>query len=185
MVSIRLKSDDQSWGGITITLHWLVAATVIGLFILGLWMTGLDYYHSWYQRAPYIHKSVGILLMGVMILRLIWRLLNRPPAPLPNHAAWETGLAHAIHLALYLLLFAIMASGYMISTADGRAIEVFGWFEIPALALGIDRQEEIAGTLHLYLAVTLMGLVGLHAAGAMKHHFFDKDQTLRRMLKIG
>ena len=92
-------------------------------------------------------------------------------------------MAHAVHLLLYLLLFAIVISGYLISTADGRAIDVFGLFQVPAYPLGLEGQEDIAGAVHWYLALTLMGLTGLHAAGAVKHHFIDKDETLKRMLR--
>ena len=77
-----------------------------------------------------------------------------------------------------------MASGYFISTADGRPIQVFNWFEVPAYALGIEQQEDIAGAIHWYLALTLMFLVFLHTAGALKHHLVDKDETLKRMLRV-
>ncbi len=75
-----------------------------------------------------------------------------------------------------------MTSGYLISTADGRPLEVFGLFEIPALISGIDGQEDRAGEIHLALAYSLMGLTGLHAVAALKHHFIDKDRTLLRIL---
>jgi cytochrome b561 len=84
---------------------------------------------------------------------------------------------------MYVLVFAIMLSGYLISTADGRAIEVFGWFAVPATLQGIDGQEDVAGDVHFYLAVTLMVIVGGHALAALKHHFIDRDPTLRRMLR--
>jgi cytochrome b561 len=181
---MKLRSDNQNWGSIAVTLHWLVAATVFALFGLGLWMTELGYYDPWYQRAPFLHKSTGALLFFLLLVRLSWRLFNTRPADLASHATWERHLAHAVHLALYLLLLAIMVSGYLISTADGRAIDVFGWFELPAYPLGVERQEEIAGTVHFYLAVILIGLAALHAAGALKHHFLDRDETLKRMLRI-
>ncbi|MCB1830495.1 MAG: cytochrome b [Chromatiaceae bacterium] len=174
-------NSKQSWGTLSIALHWLVALCVFGLFGLGFWMTGLDYYHAWYKQGPDLHKSIGIMLFLLLLFRLAWRLFNGHPDPLPTHTEWEKRLAHAVHLLLYLLLFAIMTSGYFISTADGRAIPVFDWFALPAYPLGIEQQEEIAGTIHWYLALTLMSLVGLHAVGALKHHFIDKDETLKRM----
>lgn len=177
-----IRNSKQRWGALSIVLHWLVALCVFGLFGLGFWMTGLDYYHAWYKQGPDIHKSAGVLLLGILLLRLAWRLVNDTPEPPANHANWEKRLAHAVHLLLYLLLLAIITSGYFISTADGRAIPVFDWFELPAYPLGIEQQEEIAGTIHWYLALTLMSLVGVHAAGALKHHFIDKDETLKRML---
>jgi cytochrome b561 len=180
---MQIKNDRQGWGLLSIALHWLVALTVFGLFGLGFWMTGLDYYHAWYKQGPDLHRSIGVILFAVLLFRLVWRAINRNPTALPNHQRWEIGLAHAVHLLLYLLLFAIVASGYLTSTADGRAVEVFGLFQVPAYPLGVENQEDIAGAIHWYLALTLMGLVGLHAAGAVKHHFIDRDETLKRMLR--
>jgi len=76
-----------------------------------------------------------------------------------------------------------MISGYLISTAKGKPIDVFGLFELPATLHGLDGQEDIAGMVHEYLAYSLIALAVLHAAGAIKHHVIDKDKTLIRMLK--
>ena len=78
------RNTDQAYGIIAIALHWLVAAAVLGLFGLGLWMVNLTYYDTWYRTAPSIHKSVGVLLFLVMALRLLWRLMNPKPAPEPG-----------------------------------------------------------------------------------------------------
>jgi len=129
-----------------------------------------------------LHKGIGITLFAVVLFRLIWRLLNPKPAPLLNHAAWERLVAGVMHVLLYLLLFSVMVSGYLISTADGRSLEVFNLFAIPATISGIDNLEDIAGNVHLILTCSLMGLAMLHALAALKHHFFDKDRTLLRML---
>jgi len=87
-----------------------------------------------------------------------------------------------MHHALYLLVFLIGIRGYLISTADGRALSVFGWFEIPALVTSVDNLEDRAGDVHYLLAVALMILAGVHALAALKHHFIDRDATLTRML---
>lgn len=86
-----------------------------------------------------------------------------------------------VHTLIYLLLFSIMISGYLISTADGRSVDVFNWFSIPATLHGFEQQEDIAGLIHLVLATSLITLVTLHAAAALKHHFIDRDRTLLRM----
>lgn len=95
---------------------------------------------------------------------------------------WEQRAASLAHGLLYVLLFAVMAAGYLISTADGRAIEVFGLFEVPATITGIEEQEDMAGEVHLVLAITLISLASGHALAALKHHFIDRDRTLKRML---
>jgi cytochrome b561 len=176
------RNTTQRYGLITIALHWLVAIAVFALFGLGLWMTELNLYHPWYYKAPALHKSIGLLLFMVMVLRLVWRLINPHPATLPTHSRFERVAAGVVHGLLYLLLFAVMIAGYLISTADGRPIEIFGVVSIPATITAIPNQEDVAGELHLILAIVLIALALLHAAAALKHHFVDRDNTLRRML---
>ncbi len=161
-----------------------MAIAIACLFGLGLWMTSLGYYDAWYNQAPSIHKSIGILLVGVFIFRASWKLFNIKPQPLSTHTAIEKKLAHLTHIMLYILMACIMVSGYLISTADGRVIEVFDWFEIPATLTNIENQEDIAGDIHYYLAFTLIGLSIIHAFAAIKHHVIDKDDTLRRMASL-
>jgi cytochrome b561 len=179
---MKLRSHKDGYGLVAVLLHWLVAVTVFGLFGLGLWMTGLTYYDSWYRQAPWLHKGTGVTLFLLVAARLVWRLLDPQPAPLPGHAAWERRAAGIAHRLLYLLLFAVMLSGYLISTADGRPLEVFGLFSLPAVMTGIENMEDAAGRVHLLLAFSLVGLALLHALAAFKHSFFDRDRTLLRML---
>lgn len=179
---MQIRNTSNRWGLVTVVIHWLTAATVICMFVLGLWMVDLDYYSQWYQSAPFIHKSTGIVLLLVTVARLVWRLLNAKPSPLENHGAFEIRAAGLAHALIYILLFSMMLSGYLISTADGRAIDVFGLFSVPATLHGIDKQEDIAGSVHFVLAILLMTLVTLHASAAVKHHVVDRDRTLIRML---
>lgn len=178
---MNIKNSGSEWGILSIAMHWVVAVVVFGLFGVGLYMVELDYYDSMYKTAPFVHKSIGVLLFLVMILRVVWRFVSPPPVALSSHQKWEVKLAHIVHIGLYCLLFVIMASGYLISTADGRPVSVFGWFEVPSVISGIDNQEDIAGEVHEILAYVLIGLVGVHAIGALKHHFIDKDLTVLRM----
>lgn len=176
--------SHKHWGVVTIVIHWLSALLIFGLFSLGLWMVELDYYDTWYRKGPDLHKSIGILLFVLTIGRLVWRRSNSTPAALGSHNSRERRIAAVIHYSLYLLILTIMLSGYLISTADGHAIVVFNWLPIPATIYGIDMQEDIAGIVHLWLAVSLISLVVLHAMAALKHHFFDRDQTLKRMFGL-
>lgn len=178
------RNTKQSWGYPAIIFHWLSALAILVLFPLGLWMTGLTYYDPWYKLAPDLHKSIGITLFSVFVARLAWRFWDPAPGPVPGHKRWEHKTAHATHLVLYIFVFAVMLSGYLISTADGRAISVFGLFDVPATITSIPKQEDVAGALHFWLAVTLIGIVGVHGGAALKHHSLDKDSTLLRMLPI-
>ncbi len=181
---MQFCNTQSSYGLISIIIHWLTAVTVFGMFALGLWMVDLTYYDEWYRSAPLVHKGVGVMLLLVTLFRLLWRRLNISPAPVAEHKPVERTLAKIAHIMLYILLFSLMLTGYLISTADGRALEVFNWFSIPATISGIEHQEDIAGDIHELLAFTLIAFVLLHAAGAIKHHVFDKDNTLKRMLGL-
>ncbi|MDU4093984.1 MAG: cytochrome b, partial [Pantoea sp.] len=153
-----------------------------GMFALGLWMVSLGYYDTWYHKAPELHKSIGMVLFAVMILRVIWRFISPPPAPLASYTPLVRYSAVAVHLLLYLLLFAIFISGYLISTAEGKPIDLFGVLPIPALLSADATQTDLAGDIHLWLAWTVVILSLLHGLAALKHHFIDRDITLRRML---
>ena len=182
---MRFRNTRDSYGLVAILVHWVVALVVIGLFVLGLWMVELTYYDVWYRQAPHIHKSVGILLLLLMLGRVLWRLVNPTPRLEPGTTPLEQALARTAHRLLYLLIFAVIVAGYLISTADGRSVDVFGLFSVPALISGIPNMEDVAGKVHLVLAVTLVSLAGVHALAALKHHFLDKDRTLKRMLGVG
>ena len=179
---MQWRNSPSRYGAISICLHWLVALTVFGLFGLGFWMVDLDYYSQWYKRAPDLHKSVGLTLFALMLIRLLWRRLSPMPPALVSHSPATKLASKAAHLLLYLGLFVLMVSGYLISTADGRGIEVFGLFAVPASLTTIPDQEDVAGLVHEYLAWGLVILAGLHGLAALKHHFIDRDATLLRML---
>lgn len=176
------RNSNEAYGLVQIALHWAMAAMVAVLLPLGLWMTGLDYYDPWYKKAPDLHRSIGVMLALVLVARVLWRLGNVQPEPLARSSR-EATAAHAAHLLLYLLPLLSVISGYLISTADGRAVEVFGWFEIPATLQGLEGQEDIAGDIHFVLAMTLLGVIALHILAALRHHFVLRDRTLSRMLK--
>lgn len=178
---MQWRNTSARYGLVSVLLHWLVALAVFGLFALGFWMVGLSYYDPWRQSAPDLHKSIGILLFATMLLRVLWRLVNPAPAALENHGALTRLASKLGHAALYLGLFGVMISGYLISTADGRGIEVFGLFSVPATLTGIEHQEDIAGDIHEYLAWGLVIFAVVHGLAALKHHFIDRDSTLLRM----
>lgn len=179
---MNIRNTNTGYGLVSVGLHWLVALAVIGLFGLGWWMVELTYYDPWYRRGPNIHRSIGTLLFGVVVVRLLWRLINPSPKPLPGHRRWEVVTAHVAHGLLYLLLFVAMISGYLITTADGSSINVFGWFEVPSVTGRIRGMEDTAGEVHYWSTWALVGLAGVHALAALKHHVIDRDETLKRML---
>lgn len=179
---MKLLNSQATYGLVAVFLHWLVALTVAGMFGLGYWMVGLTYYDAWYKQGPDIHRSVGVLVFIAMLLRVVWRLMNPRPEPVPGHRRWEVVAAHLVHGLLYVLLFVAMVSGYLISTADGSSVSVFGWFDVPSITGRIKGMEDTAGVVHYWVTLSVVVLAGIHALGALKHHVIDRDNTLRRML---
>lgn len=178
----RNHSEHYGWGAII--LHWLIAVVLIGMYPLGLYIDSLTYYDPEYRIIPSIHKSIGILIAATLVLRLFWRAINTHPKHIRSHSDVVKLMSKLSHAGLYLLLIIVLFSGYLISTADGRAISVFNWFSVPALPELIEHQEDIAGEIHFFSATTLVSLAAVHAIAALKHHFIDKDPTLTRMLGI-
>jgi cytochrome b561 len=176
------KNTRSRYGFISVVIHWLMAMVVICMFALGLWMRQLSYYDPWYQDGPTIHKSIGVLLFILLLARIGWRSINIRPNDDPILKKWERTTAHLTHFAMYGLMLMLMTAGYLISTADGRQIEVFNLFSVPATLQGIENQEDIAGEIHQILAWTLILLAGVHALAALKHHFINRDSTLLKML---
>jgi len=179
---MRWRNSEHGYGLMAISFHWLTALAVFGLFALGLWMVELTYYDPWYRTAPGVHKSLGVLLFLLVIARLAWRLASPLPRPEPGLSVLERRASSAVHQLLYAVPLLLMLSGYLISTADGRPISVFGLFEVPAIITGLTNQADVAGKVHAVLAWTLITLAALHALAALKHHFVDEDSTLLRML---
>ncbi|PCI57642.1 MAG: cytochrome b [Gammaproteobacteria bacterium] len=177
-----MNNTQTNYGYVSIFFHWLSALSIFTLFGLGYYMVELTYYHEWYKTAPELHKSIGVLLFVIMVVRLVWRYKQVTPAHLTSHSTLERKAGKLIHSILYLLIFIIMISGYLISTADGRGIDVFALFIIPGFGSFIENQEDIAGLIHQWLAYLLITLSLLHAIAALKHHFIDKDKTLNRMI---
>lgn len=177
-----IKDNSNHYGLLSILLHWLIALSCFGLFALGWWMVQLDYYNTWYTRAPHIHKSIGLLLLGLFILSLAWKALNPAIKPIASLTAFEQRSSKMAHWLMRLLLLFTLISGYLISTANGRGIDIFDWLTVPATLTSLPQQESLAGEIHFYLAYGLCALALLHALAALKHHFFDRDNTLRRML---
>ena len=175
-----MKTEVKNYNPIARLIHWLSAIAIIGLFAAGLWMVDLSYYSEWYRTAPHWHKSIGILLAGLTLIRLVWKSVTASPSVEGN--TLEKWAAKIVHGLMYIVLLILFTSGYLISTADGRAIDIFDWFAIPGAGALFEGQADLAGEIHFYAAWTLIILAGLHAMAALKHHFIDKDNTLRKMI---
>jgi cytochrome b561 len=128
------------------------------------------------------HKSFGMTVLMLAVLRVIWRLANPPPA-LPDHmTSIERRLARATHVAFYVLLFAMPITGWLMSSAKNYSVSWFHLFTWPNLLAPNETAFAVLKTTHDYLSDVLLAVVILHVLAALKHHFWNKDDVLRRML---
>lgn len=177
-----LYSDTRHWGAIAKLLHWLVALLVIALLWVGLWMVDLPLSPD-KVRVYALHKSVGISVLALMLVRIAWRSAERsrpkPPFVMPT---WERAAARLSHALLYALLLVMPLSGWLFNSAANFPLQWFGWLSLPALAGPDPELKAIARAVHHWSAYALIALVSLHVLAALKHHLIDRDETLRRML---
>ncbi|MBI5901481.1 MAG: cytochrome b [Rhodocyclales bacterium] len=164
-----------------IGLHWLIAIALAGTFALGIYMPDLPLspqklkLYSW-------HKWAGVSIFLFVILRLVWRFGHRPPALPAGMPRWQVRLAEGTHHLLYLLMFAVPLSGWLMSSAKGFQTVWFGVLPLPDL---LNKDKELGDALrqlHMLLNFSMAGLVLVHAAAAVKHHLIDRDDILARML---
>ena len=176
-----LKNTPEQWGAISKLLHWLVAVLVVLMAWLGLTMGDLP--NGPDKVATYaLHKSIGLTILGLVVLRLGWRLYAGAPRPVPGTPAWQDRVAGISHWSLYLLLLAMPLSGWMLNSAAGFPLQWVGLGRIPALVGENHELRERAEDMHELLFWILALLVLTHVAAALFHHVFQRDATLLRML---
>jgi cytochrome b561 len=174
-----IRDTSAGYGVVSRLFHWLMAIAIVAMFVLGLWMVRLDYYSPYYNSAPDIHRSVGMILLLALVLRWLWRALNPKPSD-AELSPFERKASFTVHWGFYVLLLALMISGYLISTPDGAPISIFGWFDVPSL-VKMPGLETPAGNVHRVLAYAVIALAIVHALAALKHHFIDKSSIMTRM----
>ena len=173
---------------ITILLHWLIAITIIGLIALGLYMTHFELY-DYYD----MHKSIGIILSGIILVRVVWRIKQGWPVPASNNGKNELFLAKITHWLLITSSVLMPITGMISSGATGHG---FGIFRLAMLKENIDPFNpektiplsqfwgEVGEIAHEYMGYILILAIVIHIAGALNHHLIYKDSTLLRMLGI-
>jgi cytochrome b561 len=178
---MSLRNTTTRWGAVAQFLHWLIVALIIVQVVLA---SIADELPLGMKKLAMLarHKSVGITILGLAVIRLLWRWMN-PTPPLPDTLKpYERALAKFTHAALYLLLFAMPLSGWMMTSARGFPVSWFGFFQLPDFVPKSKPLFEAMVKTHDTLALLLGAVVFLHVAAALKHHFMLKDDTLRRML---
>lgn len=166
-------------------LHWVLGLALVGLFCVGLYMTGLPFSPQRLKLYNW-HKWAGISLLVLSLVRLLWRATHRPPA-LPSSVVqsmpvWQRAAHQGTHVLLYLLFFAVPLIGWAYSSAAGFPIVFLGLWQLPDFVPVSKELAEAIKPWHQYSAYALAGLVVLHVAAVVKHQFVDRDGLLARML---
>lgn len=162
-------------------LHWLIALAVFGMLGVGLYMTGMRISPQKIQLYM-THKSVGLTVLALMIVRVAYRLKNPAPALPVDIPRWQKAASNVSHSLLYLLLFAMPISGWLMNGASGFPMKYFGLVRVPDLVARNQENLALFKAMHFYIAWTLIALITVHVLAALKHHFIDRDSVLRRML---
>ncbi len=177
---MSLELENNEYNPLSKILHWVTALLIFGLLFLGFYMEGLapsDYKYEMYD----LHKSFGVIVIALAFLRILWHIIKRKPKHINYHKPWERFLSSSIHLLIYVALFAVPLSGWAMSSTGGYAVNFFGLGDLPALLPKDKQMFELFGEIHEISAYALLFIVGLHMLGAFKHHFIDRDETLKRM----
>lgn len=176
-----LRNTHHSWGAPAKLLHWLVAALVFAQIALGwaavswrLSPTKLDLF-VW-------HKSTGMLILALMVVRVAWRLANVAPSLPADMHPLERRSAHASHLLLYLLLLALPVTGWIVSSAANIPFRMFWLIPVPAIVDPDKALADAAARVHFVLFVVLSLLLVAHIGAALRHHFVKRNDVLLRML---
>ena len=182
---MSLRNSREHWGHVSQAFHWLIVLLILVLAIVGLTMGELPRTpkYFWVYTA---HKSLGITVLALMLLRLGWRLYAGAPAPVAGTPGWQATIANLTHWLLYALVLAMPLSGWLYDSASGlRPFRYFGQFDMPKLVGPNEWLAGLAGQAHAVLFWILALLVAVHAGAALYHHIFQRDDTLRRMLPRG
>lgn len=175
-----LRNTTVRWGALAQFFHWTIVVLIITQFVLALYAEDL---HGMKKLAILAtHKSIGITILMLAVLRVLWRLFNPIPALPTTLKPYERFLAHFTHSALYVLIFITPLAGWIMSSARGFPVSWFNQFQLPDLVAKNKPLYDFMVELHVTLAWTLAAIAGLHLLAALKHHFVMKDTVLKRML---
>lgn len=181
---MRWRNTWANWGSPAKLLHWLLALLILGNLGLGYWADGLGDTPT-KAAAFYWHKTLGLTVLWLAVLRLAWRLTNPVPRLPPTTPGWQRTLAGLSHFLLYVLMLAMPLSGWAIHSASGTTLALYGWLEVPSIIPdGLDEEGvgELAEVVHYSLFWVICIVVAVHVLAGLKHHLVDGDSVLRRML---
>src|SRR5690554_3869037 len=180
---IPIRNTRRNYGLISQLFHWLIVALIIVQYIWAWRIGEIDGFRARFELVTQ-HKTIGITVLALAVLRLAWRLFNRQPTLPGQMARWEQIAAKAGHWILYVLIFAVPLSGWAYSSAAGFGDTWWGPLSLPAIAPSGELLEDRFAALHGWLTTGLAIVAIGHALAALRHHFWVKDDVLKRMLPI-
>ncbi|MGH8075319.1 MAG: cytochrome b [Lysobacter sp.] len=179
---MNLKNTADRWGPVSQLLHWVIVLLLLMLSTIGLLLDSLPVTPKYFWVFD-LHKSTGLTLLALVLVRLGWRLYAGAPEPLPGTPTWQARIASVTHWLLYALILAMPLSGWLYDSASGlRPLRWYGLVEMPKLSAPDEGLRELGHTAHEWLFWVLVVLVIGHVAAALYHHIFQRDATLQRML---
>jgi cytochrome b561 len=182
--TMRLTNNERRYGFAAITLHWIMAALIVTLVVLGIYMVLLPDVGFDMKKVELIliHKELGMFAWALALARLLWRQMNPLPRLAETLPEWQKVTAIFVHLCFYALMLSLPLTGWVMSSAAGIPVSFLGMFALPDL---VDHDDDLFGTLrraHDWLGYAMAALVCVHAGAALRHHFLFRDETLRKML---
>lgn len=178
---MQIKNTQTSYGFVAKLFHWFIAIAIIGLLIVGFNMSSMEASNQKWQLY-FLHKSLGVTILILVVLRLTWRLTNTQPDLPFDLPLWQKAASKITHYLLYLLMLVMPLSGIMMSRYGGYEINVFNLFIIPPFAEKKPELGKLFYEIHEISAFILSGLICVHILAGLYHHFIRKDYVLSRML---
>jgi cytochrome b561 len=177
---MTVRNSTTAWGSVSKAVHWIIVLLIVNQWVIAERaddLTGLAK-----LKALGYHKSFGMTILMLAVIRLVWRLSNPVPDLTAETRPWERVLAKISHVLLYALIFAMPLTGWLMSSAKTYSVSWFNLFAFPNLVGKNEHLYELTHELHEVLFNVLVAVAVLHALGALKHHFIDRNDVLKRML---
>ena len=183
MAATTFDNTRGRHGAVAVLLHWVMALLLVGLSLLGLYMTTLPD-AGFDKRKVFLviyHKEFGMAALALVVVRLAWSATGVQPALATNVPEWQNVAARFVHLCFYAFMFALPITGWMMSSAAGIPVEVLGIY-LPDIIPYNDTHFQQLIVIHRWLGYALIPFIVVHAGAALHHHFVKRDDTLRKML---
>lgn len=181
---MALQNNTIKYGTVAKMLHWVMAILIIAMLVMGLIINDMSPSLDKLKLIG-LHKSTGIVLLGLVMIRVIWKYINVAPLLPYKLKKLEKMAAYLAHALLYMGMFAMPLSGWAMSSAAGYKVSVFGWFTLPALMTPDKQMRIFFSQSHQYIAWGLIIMLALHVMAALLHHFYHRNNILLRMLPYG